>query len=431
MKKIKSIAIVITFFFFIYEIRFKGIPTIFSSRKAALVILIMLSLTEYRRGKGIVLRISKLRYGIDAIYKQYFLGIVIVWVYSFILAIANNRMSEGYVDAKFLSFYMIYSVFAPYFFYCLFDNIEDFFRTLSIIGVIQATVVYMLAVSYDLRAIFDIFLETETKLTYTLQNVKVYGLGAWGANGSVLMFLSLYSVGYFLLKGKQIFLHILMYVYILAASVMVGRTGFYFGVLLGLLLIIKCMKRNVKKSAILGLTGSFFVIMIIFVVGLRVVSVNINVYERAMITINHLDKSTIFDRNGPSFVNSMINMTFPDCSLELIYGSGHGRGISMTGVDVQNDIGYVQRIYSLGLIIALMLYAVIFSAFAKVGKKIIEKLDRRYYNFLIIVLLILEIKEQFIFYYIVPAIILTAGLVNIKSQDKADIKDNSQLYYKC
>lgn len=419
MKKLKSVIIAIVLFFFIYEIRIKGLPAVFSSRKVTFVLMIILSMTEYRRG-GVVLRIGRLRYGAGLIYKQYFLYMMIVWGYSFFLAVANNRLDEGYVDAKFLSFYLMYSVLTPYFLCAVFSDIEDLFRILSVIGVIQATVVYMLSVSYDLRVLFDNFLETETKLTYSAQAVKVYGLGAWGANGSVLMFLSLYAIGYFLLKGRRMFLYILMYAYILAASVMVGRTGFYLGIGLAVFLGFGSLRKKVKKTVVLSLAASFIVLVLMLVIGLKAVSDNRNIYERAMITINHLDKSTIFDRDGPSFVNSMMNMTFPDFSLELLYGAGHGRGISRTGMDVQNDIGYVQRIYSLGIIMALMLYAVIFSSFIRIGKRILEKNDRRYYYVLIIVLFVLEVKEQFVFYYIVPAIILTMGLVHIKNQCKED-----------
>ncbi|WP_026664642.1 hypothetical protein [Butyrivibrio sp. FC2001] len=412
---LKKIFLTLCLFFYFYEVRLKGVPAVLSSRKIEMVILILLFVINNRNGK--VAFFKNLNRSTILIYKKYFISILVIWIYSIILAIINGRFAEGYVDAKNLGFYMAYSIVAPFFIWSIFDDAEHFCEVLSLVGVIQATFVYIISQSSGLRQFLDSTLELDTLATYSMQSVKVFGVGARGAAGSVIMFLSVYSLGYLILRGKQEVSNFIFMMYILIASSMVGRTGFYFGIILFLILIIHKVRLRISTKTMLKLMTTTSVLLIIAVtISPRIVE-NKAIQERIGITSSHLGADAVFSKTEPSFVSDFLSMSHPELSLEWIVGSGHGRGISSSGADIQNDMGYIQRMYALGIIMAAFLYYTLYSTFSRLAKKMENQNIKKYYQLLLLFMFILELKEQFIYYYMLPAVNLIIGMLIIKQQN--------------
>ena len=139
--------------------------------------------------------------------------------------------------------------------------------------------------------------------------------------------------------------------------------------------------------------------------------------EKVIQTLSHIKISeTVNAHNSSSFLYVILKMNLPELSPELLYGAGYGRGLSLTGVNVQNDIGYVQRIFSLGIFFGIMFYLINFICFWKISSKVKKKEFRFYYRILILVLFVLELKEAFFYYYLVPSMILLIGFVAIREK---------------
>lgn len=427
--RLKQLIVSFILFFFVYDVQIKGVPTILSSRKWSLVLLIAFSVIHFKDYGGIVLRLPNLRNAMGAIYKSYIAGIVFVWLYSFLIAIINGRMGDSYVDFKNLVFFLLFSVIAPAFLCSLFRDKEELFSSLILVGMIQATIVYLLFVSASLRELFDAFFHTDARFGYLSGNIKVLGLGSGGAALSVLLFLSMYSAGFFLINEKRIITSAFSFIYILGASFFTGRTGFFAGIILLLIIFYKRLGHKIKASSLMK---GLIVIIGLFIAGsvaMRYISGNESLLTKALNLFKHLGISeTLSKTNDSSYLYVISKMNFPDVSAELLYGAGYGRGLSATGVNVQNDIGYVQRIFSLGIFVGIIFYIVNLWCYWKLSKCVKSKEYRFYYRILIITIFILELKESFFYYYLVPSIILLLGLMEMKAASEKQSNDAS---HKC
>lgn len=414
--RLKQLIVSFILFFFVYDVQIKGVPTILSSRKWSLVVLIAFSVVHFKDYGGIVLRLPNLRNTRGAIYKSYISGIVFVWLYSFLIAIINGRLGDSYVDFKNLGFFLIFSVIAPIFLCDLFGDKETLFSSLILVGVIQSTIVYLLFASASLRELFDAFFQTDARFGYLSGNIKVLGLGSGGAALSVLLFLSMYSAGFFLINEKRIITSAFSFIYILGSSFFTGRTGFFAGIILLLIIFYERLGPKIKASSLIK--GLFVIIGLLIAgsVAIRYISGSELLFTKAMNLFKHLGISeTLSKTNDSSYLYVISRMNFPDISGELLYGAGYGRGLSVTGVNVQNDIGYVQRIFSLGIFVGIIFYIVNLYCYWKLSKCVRDKKYRFYYRILIVAIFILELKESFFYYYLVPSVILLLGLIEMRT----------------
>lgn len=415
MLRLKQIIVSIIFFFFVYDVQIKGFPTIVSSRKWSLCILLLLSVIHYKENKGFVLHLPKLDERKKTIYKKYLLGITAVGVYALLIALLNNGLNENYIDAKNITFFILYSIIAPLFLFNLFLDREELFKSLIFSGVVQSAIVYVLFISADARMLFEQLFQTDARFGYTSNNNKVLGLGSGGAALSVLLFLSLYSIGYYLLKEESIILNVIMYFFILIATSFTGRTGFFSGILLFLIILFR-KGALIKGKTIIKLGAILCLIVITLVLTEKYILNNV-LQDKVLQIFKYLNINEIV--NGErGFLYDISKMSVPDISWELLYGSGYGRGFSATGINVQNDIGYIQRIFSLGIFFASIFYSLNFICFWKLSKKIKDPNFKFYYRILIVALFVFELKETFFYYYLVPSVVLLIGLIDKTKKEK-------------
>lgn len=412
MLQLKQTIVSIIFFFFVYDIQIKRFPTILSSRKWSLILLFLLSVIHYKADKGIVLYKPNLDKRKKVIYKKYLLGITAVAAYALLIILLKGGLNGNYIDAKNIAFFILYSIIAPFFLCNLFQNREELFKTLIFSGIVQSTIVYILFASVDVRILFEQLFRTDARFGYTSNNNKVLGLGSGGAALSVLLFLSLYSIGYYILKEENIISNMIMYFFILIATLFTGRTGFFSGILLILIILLKKGILIKGKTVLkLGIVLCLITISLVFV-GKFVLDNNI-LQDKVLQMIKYLKINEIVNIQGErGFLYDISKMSIPDISLELLYGSGYSRGFSATGINIQNDIGYIQRIFSLGIFFALLFYSLNFICFWKLSKKVKEQNFKFYYRILIVALFIFELKEAFFYYYLVPSMILLIGLID-------------------
>lgn len=415
MLRLKQIIVSIIFFFFVYDVQIKGFPTIVSSRKWSLCILLLLSVIHYKENKGFVLHLPKLDERKKTIYKKYLLGITVVGVYALLIVLLNNGLNENYIDAKNITFFILYSIIAPLFLFNLFLDREELFKSLIFTGVVQSAIVYVLFISADARMLFEQLFRTDARFGYTSNNNKVLGLGSGGAALSVLLFLSLYSIGYYIFKEENIILNVIMYFFILIATLFTGRTGFFSGILL--ILIILFRKGVLIKGKTIIKLGAILCLIVISLVLTEKYILNNVLQDKVSQIFKYLNINEIV--NGErGFLYDISKMSAPDISWELLYGSGYGRGFSATGINVQNDIGYIQRIFSLGIFFASIFYSLNFICFWKLSKKMKDQNFRFYYRILIVALFVFELKETFFYYYLVPSMVLLIGLIDKTKKEK-------------
>lgn len=424
--RFKTMLASIILFFFVYDVQLKGMPSYLSSRKWSLALLMILSLFHFKDYTRPYLRIQSVPNELKPIYSRYLIIILFVWIYSFFLAVIQGRLGDGEaaVDFKNLMYFILFSVIAPIFIQSLFDNKKDFFNALVFVGIIQSTIVYMLFILEPLRVFFDRIFQTDARFGYVSKNIKVLGLGSGGAALSVLLFLSMFSACYFIQKDLEIFRSILSFFYILVASFFTGRTGFFAGILLFAIVIWKKIKRTVRIQNIIKISGLLLILILLLPFVWRYLSASESLISKVTALLSHLAlDETLNTKSDASFLYVISKMNLPDISIELLYGSGHGRGVSITGINVQNDIGYVQRLFSLGIIVGATFYFCNWRFWRKVGSVFYDSRFRKYYMLMVYALFIFELKESFFYYYLVPSFITILGMIEVKEERSYELQN--------
>ena len=113
-------------------------------------------------------------------------------------------------------------------------------------------------------------------------------------------------------------------------------------------------------------------------------------------------------RLNNDLVQGLSQMPIPELTLRTLFGTGLVKDPSSGGNASGHDTGYIQTYYSLGLIFAIIFYSTYFLFLFKQAKKY-----KDYLGFLLIlVLIVIESKEFFIFSYTFPLFLLSFILIS-------------------
>ena len=188
---------------------------------------------------------------------------------------------------------------------------------------------------------------------------------------------------------------------IIISILFIGRTGLFLS-LVALLLYIISNKISIKKAIIWAIVFfSFF--QLNFLTLLEKFTTNIDGYNTELF-VAWIDSGF---RINNDLVEGLSEMPIPKLSYSTIIGTGLVKGPNGEGNASGHDTGYIQSYYSMGLIFAIIFYLSYYLLLISLVKK-----SRDFVGFiLVLVLVLIESKEFFIFSYTYPFFLLSFILI--------------------
>lgn len=399
---LKSIGMSVLLFMFLYEITLKGSPSILSSRKLALAIIIFIFLL-YK--KSLIKSIY-----ITSAYRGISLITIAVIVHELILIMIFSVQSQFIILPR-LIYFLLYSVLASYLLAIFYNSINQVMISFVISGVVQSFIVYGQLLSGAFRNFLNNYFQQVGNVEF-LREQRATGLGAEAAALSIILFIALIACSYFILCFND-YKYIVAYVFILSATLSVARTGFYCGVLLGIYVLLRI---TIKKGSFLQVIKTLFYLALI----VSVLIFFIGKYgdaERIQWILNWATKIFSQGRQEDSF-NRFMNMDVPPLDISTYWGTGVFRGFGWNGIDFQNDGGYFQSYFAMGLIWSILFYVIIYFTILKTILKIKNIELKILMLILMAVLMVIEIKEPFVLKYVSVFSIMLMLNVILKKKER-------------
>lgn len=289
---------------------------------------------------------------------------------------------------------------------------ERFAKALTIVTCVQALIVIGCFLSPTIKAIiFNIQEWDDNFLHY-----RVSGLGIAGAGGTVYLFCGfLANVYYLMFYGKSVLYYATLFI-IFFATMLVGRTGFYMEVILVLYYFINFYRHSSKR-------GSFGKSFVSLLLGVFVIAVAIG-YVQTHMNVDYEMIGSSYNRLNDIFtgetVSEISQMAVPNITIgSILFGTGLEKGLSLDGVLIWNDSGYVQRFLALGLLPSFLFYYILGKYLLKLNSRIILKDKRRFWMLIFLMMFIIEYKEAFIFYLSLPFVLIMFLKIEIHAQGTA------------
>ncbi|MBM6745582.1 hypothetical protein H6A32_15025 [Drancourtella massiliensis] len=381
---LKCIGISMLLFMFLYEITLKGSPSILSSRKVAFAIIICCFLLY---NKSLVKN-----YSISSAYWGIFLITIAVIIHELILLMVFSIQSE-YMILPRLIYFLLYSVFASFLWGNFYKSTDQLMISFVFVGIIQSFIVYGQLLSGAFRNFLNNYFQQVGNVEF-LREQRATGLGAEAAALSITLFISLIACSYFILCYNN-YKYIVAYVFILSATLSVARTGFYCGVLLGIYNLFRII---MKKGSFLQVIKTLFYLALILAVLIFFVGKYGDI-ERIQWILNWATK--IFSQGSQEdSISRFMNMEVPPLDVSTYWGTGVFRGIGWNGINFQNDGGYFQNYFAMGLIWSILFYGILFVIILKTIFKIKNIEVKLLMLIFAAVLMVVEIKEPFVLKYV-------------------------------
>lgn len=394
--------------FSIYSIRFSSMPVPITPR----IIVIMITIFGYNFRKLFNYR----RLAIKKIDFFWVATNLSIFIYAWIIVFLNDTFGYSHVIVDNIFNFLVFVVLFPMFAEKIFCDAKHFAHCVMYAAVIQSIIVLL---SFAFPAVRDYLVMIQIMDT-SRYGWRVIGLGIAGAGGSVYLLTGLVASGYLIVEGDRRARVLICSILNIVAIALVGRTGFY-GALMIIAYLVLFNSRKIGSKIITNFK-LFSVGAIVFLVGYFAMSFSGQIdSELFAYTFNRLWE--LFRYGTDSYALSNINnidSPVPGLSLQTLFGTGITRGTISSGGVFMHDGGYVQRYAAIGLIASILSYLV-FVVYIVRWLKIsaVKILTRRYLLFCMIVLLIIEYKEPFIYMLAYPfVLVMLSRLKHIRTEVK-------------
>ena len=391
------------YFFYIYSFQIPGMPHGVIYYRVALVLMFAyacISSNMHAVNFG-NLRTSKM-------VKKYLGWNVFLLAYVGLILWSFGRGSGYSVLPSYINMFII----LPLFFISskyIFRNVEEVMTVLYIGCIIQALIIIV--------ATLNPSLETALKYLYLMSDSDVesvdniermvsggyhMGFQCFTSQGVLKMAMGLMGACYFMMKsnGPKFVLHLLVYLFITVASSLLARTGMFISLFCLLVVFLYKGKRGTK-----GLANSILIILMATVVVGYIVSnfssnsfLNENFGRYIGMFTNGLEETYFDEWRGQGMGSNVV----PPISYNTIIGLGIKNGVSGAGVETVVDGGFLINYSSMGLIMAIVNYLIVFLFFFKQHRFNSSHLYKSMILIMFIIFVIGEIKEHYLyqFYYI-------------------------------
>lgn len=388
MKKLFSFPIFIikTFvlFGFIYEYVPYFAPTpLLSSRKVGLVVVLL-----YFLFRG---------YSVTPFFRnKQFMSIAIITgisiLYSFILMQLNSGSGEPII--VWYVYFIAYAILGTMLFVGFFNwDYDKLIKSIAVVTLCQAIWCILTYYVDGIRLLNStLFVVSEEENIDFLTMSRLRSIGAAGAGLSVRLALSSFSFLYLLIKKKYVVFCSASLVICFFATFLSGTTGVLI-FLLALPVSLYLMMYGRRG----GLTSSLLIVVPLFYFYVNSSSFfDDSQYE----DLTYKLTSLLMDKGEDRTIQALTtDQVVSGISLTTIIGTGLSRGKTMSGEMCYHDGGYVRNYFGLGLVMSIVFYCVLYRAMYRQSKWLTRSI--RYLLFIyILVCMIIEFKEPFMFSYI-------------------------------
>lgn len=384
---LKNFAIMLFLFLFIFGTQFKYIQI--NSAYVFILILIILNLKKVYKffsHKKILI---------------YVMFLITVGFYSLTLSYLYNF--DNYF-LKILISVIIYIMIG----YILVDNIEvlenekwNKLNTMIYFLVIAITFNSFIIIVEYFNIDFKYFIEnllienTMSQTTYLDHPFRIRGFAiSGGASLSVLIAFTILFVIYLFLIKKISFNFIFLSLLILNISnIFTGRTGLLLGLLFtSVFVIILLYKSFLNHKILIKIVSLITIFIILFLLFFQNFKLNSDVIAWAFeLFINFSDSGNLKTASS----NELLTMfSVPDNILHLLFGIGFYEGNNPLQY-LRSDVGYIKTIFSIGLLLTIGIYFLLFYLIYKL--KYINKITKIGVPIMIVILILLEFKEPFLY----------------------------------
>lgn len=404
VKKIKLTTVinVLIMFFFIFDIAFIGIPTVFSTRKiSALCMLIKIMKKKVndnscKRDLNIVTKLI--------------ICLILILIYIFIISLIQNSIFNINSILSRLIFMIVYLFIGIFYSIRVYSGVIPFMRDIMSSLLIQSVIIYIEFISLPFKIFLTSFIANPGNVDF-IRTDRGTGLGAEAGFLTLLLFMGVFCCNYFIImygfKKKYVILEL---IYVIAMFA-VGRTGIYASIVLILVSLAYSVFNN--KQCI-NFLKYIIAVIILFIIAIIIVQNFISVEQYMRFSSRFLSGLLDFSNDGSTI--QIQNMVIPPLSFDTVIGTGIYRGILPNGALLWHDGGYIQSYASLGIVCCSIFYISIISTFFKLRKNLAKKdnLQKLLIDTYFILLLICEYKEPFMMKTILLFFIFTFTILTNK-----------------
>lgn len=258
-----------------------------------------------------------------------------------------------------------------------------------------------------------------SETSYLEHSFRIRGLATAGgaALSVVISFGILMSVYLYFIKYLSLQVAVILIVIMNISNIFTGRTGLLLGLIFSFILFILLLYKSVfnLKLFIKNILLSV-VIITLFLIFLNDYKLNDDVFYWAFeIFINFSESGKIESSSS----NELLTMfLLPDDIIHLLFGIGFYEGNQPLDY-IRSDVGYIKSVFSIGLPLSIFMYALLFNLIYKL--KNIDYITKVGIPFVILLLMLIELKEPFIYQnYLSRVIFSLVGAymhMNIKSKE--------------
>lgn len=376
--KIKVMFFSLCSFFYIYDIALTTVPSFLSTRKIVFLVMI------------IYLILKKRFFKINRRLAGFILSILITTCYVFFDCLFYQVLSNEYSILSRMIYFFIYGGIGTWLIILVFPSLEIFLQSIKYSGLIQSVIIYLLFFFEFFRNFAFQFILNEGNVSFLRASDRGTGFGVEGATLTIYLFLAASVCIFFYLEKKSEIQNVIILIILGISMLLVGRTGLYALLVLILLTYIR-YRINTKKIV--------FKDIITVIVVLIICGTLIFIIQSGSVTGVRFEKmirnfSNIINFSEDRSINSLANMIIPKIGINNFWGYGVYRG-SFNGIYLQHDSGYIQSIFSLGILFFCIFYLSIFFIMKFFYSKINNKNLKFIMCFIFILLFIIEVKEPF------------------------------------
>jgi hypothetical protein len=391
---IKMLIKFFTIFFLLFDINFKFLPGYTTARCAFFILLVFLALKS-----------RKITIGSKTFLKNNVWFICTLFII-YLVAITQYLFSNDITQIGRLTYFTMYGLITPFALSKILNSRKEF---LLLVGIAVLAQSLLTLASYFNPLVSDLFNNLILYNANFGQENKMRALGfvsVAGATLSVIEFTGIVSLLIYLRNYPTNFINKIFIwtsiILILIAILFIGRTGLFLS-LAAIILYFFSFGINVKKISYLLLAIILFS-QINFINLLDKLTSNIEGYNTELF-VGWINSGF---RLNNDLVEGLSQMPIPELTIKTIIGTGLVKDPSGDGNASGHDTGYIQTYYSLGLIFSLIFYCAYYIFLFNQAKTY-----KDYLSFLLILVLVLiESKEFFIFSYTYPFFLLSFILVS-------------------
>ena len=377
-------------FFIIFGFVFEmPLISFFTTRRVSILLMIIYLIINKGKVRIYTKKINK-----NVLYASFFCFVICLGI-----TLVNNiglirKSGNNYFEAYYIIYEILYILIAGVYVVTSFESLKKFAQIYISIMLIQSFIVYIAAISYPFRQfLYDNFYFEDDRFASTIKwGTRIIGLDLYASLGSIILFSGCVLLVTLALNNSiENALFIVEYIIIMIATMLVGRTGFYFEIIL--LIVYLILERKITKKII-----NIFIIGMLSIIGLQFIMSKINptIAQKLVEWIGEaFNSSTRYDT-----INTIQSMKVPQFSSSMWFGTNVTLGYLPNGQAMFSDSGYLKMYCALGIIGAIIYYGAFLLLFLSNRVIKLEKRNKIYIYILIVVSFVIEYKEPFFYKYI-------------------------------